>query len=200
MRTFPRRRLAAHVESVPDDVRRVVESATGIELGDVAVHRSPETAQVARALRAQAFTVGGEVHLPAEHGPLSDPRVRALLAHELVHVAQQRRLGAALPPEDSAYGRLLEEEALAFERTWVAPQTLDAMPAAPAGVQRRLEEPLAPQPAPAPQPGRRNPLADLEDAEIQELAARMYAPIRTRLRRELLVDRERAALLTDGRR
>src|ERR671937_61800 len=35
VRTFPRRRL----ERVPDDVRRAVESVTGVDLGDVAVNR-----------------------------------------------------------------------------------------------------------------------------------------------------------------
>jgi hypothetical protein len=189
VRTFPRRRL----ERVPDDVRRAVESVTGVDLGDVAVNRDPDVTHVARALRAKAYTVGGEVHLPAEQGPLSDPRVRALLAHELVHVAQQRRFGTALPPEDSPVGQLLELDALAVERTWIAPQL--------AGVQRRAEEEAPSAPASFPEPEAPKGLArSLDDDELEELAARLYGPIRARLRRELLIDRERAALLTDIRR
>jgi Domain of unknown function (DUF4157) len=189
VRAFPRRRL----ECVPDEVRRAVESVTGVDLGDVAVHRGAEVTQVARALRAKAYTVGGEVHLPAEYGSLRDPRVRALLAHELVHVAQQRRLGDALPPEDSPLGKLLELDALAVERTWLAPQL--------GGVQRRAEDVVPPAPLSFPE---REPaesfVESLEDDELDQLAARLYGPIRARLRRELLIDRERAALLTDVRR
>jgi hypothetical protein len=165
-----------------------------VELGDVHVHRGAEVTHVARALRAKAYTVGGAVHLPAEHGPLSDPRVKALLAHELVHVAQQRRLGDELPPEESPYGRLLEQDALAIERTWTAPQL--------AGVQRRAldEAPPMQVTASAPAQSSEGLLDSLEPDDVEKLAARIYGPIRSRLRRELLVDRERAALLTDVRR
>ncbi|MBV8258017.1 MAG: DUF4157 domain-containing protein [Actinobacteria bacterium] len=189
VRTHPRRRL----ERVPDDVRRTVEAVTGVELGEVPVQRGAEVTHVARALGAHAYTVGGVIHLPAEHGSLADPRVKALLAHELVHVAQQKRLGDELPPEDSPYGLLLEQDALAVERTWVAPQL--------AGVQRRaLDAP--PQQVTATAPSRSGValLDSLEPDDLERLAARIYGPIRTRLRRELLVDRERAALLTDVRR
>jgi Domain of unknown function (DUF4157) len=189
VRAFPRRRL----ERVPDEVRRAVESVTGVDLSNVAVHRGPEVTRVARALRAEAYTVGGEVHLPAEHGPLSDPRVRALLAHELVHVAQQRRLGDALPPEDSPLGQLLELDALTVERTWVAPEL--------EGVQRRAVDSAPPTPVAFQEEERsRSFVKSLRDEELEELAARLYGPIRARLRRELLIDRERAALLTDVRR
>ena len=189
VRAFPRRRL----ESVPDEVRRAVEAVTGVDLADVAVHRGAEVTHVARALRAKAYTVGGAVHLPVEHGPLSDPRARALLAHELVHVAQQRRLGDELPPEESPLGRLLELDALAVERTWLAPQL--------GGVQRRAEEDVLFAPPPSPQPDAAESFVEsLEDDELEQLAARLYGPIRARLRRELLIDRERAALLTDVRR
>jgi hypothetical protein len=37
------------------------------------------------------------------------------------------------------------------------------------------------------------------DIDLDELALRLYARLRSRLRRELLVDRERAGLLTDYR-
>jgi hypothetical protein len=190
LRAFPRRRL----ESVPDEIRRAVEAATGVVLGDVSVRRDEQTTQIARALGAKAFTVGGEVHLPAEHGPLTDPRTRALLAHELVHVAQQRRLGDALPPEDSPYGRLLEEEALALERTWVAPEPLDAVSAVFAGVQRRPVDDAHDVEARVP------PTLDelLAALDLDELAGRLYGRVRERLRHELLVDRERSARLTDG--
>jgi hypothetical protein len=42
-------------------------------------------------------------------------------------------------------------------------------------------------------------LIDLDDIDMDDLAVRLYDRLRSRLRRELLVDRERAGLLTDFR-
>jgi hypothetical protein len=42
-------------------------------------------------------------------------------------------------------------------------------------------------------------LGDTESTDFDELATRLYERLRSRLRRELLVDRERAGLLTDFR-
>jgi len=50
--------------------------------------------------------------------------------------------------------------------------------------------------------GHEHPDADLIDPEridLDELAVRMYDRLRTRLRQELLVDRERAGMLSDFR-
>lgn len=93
----------------------MVESGTGADLGGVAVHRGPEVSAEAAQLSARAYTTGGEVHLPQEHGPLSSGTGRSLLAHELTHVAQQRSLGSSLPPETSPAGARLEAEAQANE-------------------------------------------------------------------------------------
>jgi len=40
---------------------------------------------------------------------------------------------------------------------------------------------------------------DIDDIDLDELAVRLYDRLRSQLRRELLVDRERAGLLTDFR-
>ncbi len=69
----------------------------------------------AKELSARAFTSGGVVHLPDEAGELSDPGVQALLAHELTHVAQQRRFGADLPSAGSEEGQRLEAAAVGAE-------------------------------------------------------------------------------------
>lgn len=94
----------------------MVESGTGADLADVSVHRGPEVTAEAAQLSARAYTTGGEVHLPQEHGPLSSGTGRSLLAHELTHVAQQRALGSSLPPESSPAGARLEAEAQANEQ------------------------------------------------------------------------------------
>ena len=54
--------------------------------------------------------------LPAEEGPLSSQRARGVLAHELTHVAQQRRLGGVLPSPHTPEARRLELGAQVTER------------------------------------------------------------------------------------
>jgi hypothetical protein len=83
----------------------------------VKVHRDGQAASLSAALDARSFTHGGEIYLPSSHGPLTSGPGRALLAHELTHVTQQQRLGSSLPPEHTSYGKSLEAEAVAAERT-----------------------------------------------------------------------------------
>jgi hypothetical protein len=100
-------------EGVPADLRDELEPVLGTSLSDVKVHRDAETGEAARHLSAKAFTAGGEVFLPDWHGSTSGGEARTILAHELTHVAQQRRLGPSLPDEESASGATLESEARA---------------------------------------------------------------------------------------
>ena len=97
--------------SLADELRRL----RGIEVGDAQVRRGPAAELEVRALGARAVTRAGEVLIPDHAGPLDRGRGRALLAHELIHVDQQRRLGSALPAEASPEGRALEREAAAVE-------------------------------------------------------------------------------------
>jgi hypothetical protein len=103
----------------------------GADLTGVAVHRDEEAGRSADELRARAFTTAGEVHLPARQGPLEAQPGRALLAHELVHVAQQRLLGPARPAEQTPAGQDLERQAVAVERA-VAGHGEPEPPAGPA--------------------------------------------------------------------
>lgn len=84
--------------------------------GSVTVHRGPAASEMATTLDARAFSHDGQVYLPASHGPLSSGPAKSLLAHELTHVTQQRRLGSNLPLEHSSQGQRLEAEAVAAER------------------------------------------------------------------------------------
>ncbi|SCL35105.1 protein of unknown function [Micromonospora pallida] len=87
----------------------------GVDVSDVPVRRDPEATAVVRQAGARAATRNGEVLLPAEAGPLDTAPARALLAHELAHVVQQRALGGTTPAESTAAGRDLEARALAAE-------------------------------------------------------------------------------------
>jgi hypothetical protein len=235
--------------------------------GPVRIDRSESGAAAAADLHANAFTSGSTIVLPSGHGPLDRGRGQSLLAHELVHVAQQRRLGAALPHESSPAGRDLEQEAhsaeqlvttaatarrqtggmpLARAATSQAP-TASSLPVSTASDDVRsaidgaltLVRPAGPGAAngpgsrsagagvllseldggmptasgPAPQraddsasapatsvaaPGIGGTRTD-DPGELDELAHKLYERIRHRLSRELLLDRERAGLLTGSR-
>ena len=72
-------------------VRAFMEPRFGRDLGDVRVHTDAKAAKSASAIAATAYTVGRDIVFGAgEYGPHNrDGRI--LLAHELVHVGQQRR-------------------------------------------------------------------------------------------------------------
>jgi hypothetical protein len=271
--------------TIPSDLSIALSPVLGVDVSNVPVRRGPEVTSTAKVLHARAYTTGGEIHLPAEAGELDTPATRALLAHELVHAAQQRVLGPALPLETSPEGQALEASALATERWFrgeaARPTTLVHRPPAPespmamAAVEQTRQlaqqvEQLAaatqqahgtqqtqrasdtttlpapvqpPAPAPAsdlgagtvtrswsltdviPEPPRDAPdVSALQDAlaglrrsvtelserpdppappdlddqgTLDDLATKLFGRIRSRLRRELLVDRERTGRLTD---
>ena len=98
----------------PSAVRRAVEDVTGVSVGDVRVHRGRAASAVTEPLGARAATVGGEVFVPDVAGQLTVGPGAALLAHELVHAGQQRRLGPTLA--DGAAAQRLERDAHHVER------------------------------------------------------------------------------------
>ncbi|MGX7826181.1 eCIS core domain-containing protein [Actinokineospora sp. 24-640] len=108
------------VESfVPPSLAAPLRRALSIDTSDVTVRRGPAVGQVAHRMGARGFTQGGVVHVPDSAGALDSSSAAPLLAHELTHVAQQRRFGAALPEPGSAEGQRLEAEAVAVEQ-WYA--------------------------------------------------------------------------------
>ena len=188
----------------------------------VKIHRGGEASKLATALDARSFTHGAEIYLPSSHGPLTSGKGRSLLAHEMTHVAQQRRLGSSLPAEDSPRGRSLESEAVAAERApdmtlathanepagadahsagntapkQVTASATSAMASAP-GVQRAPESGGS---APRSKQSDRSPTGHSHtEQELEVLAHQLYHRIGRHLRRELLVDRERAGFALDLR-
>ncbi len=84
---------------------------------------------VGRGGPVRGSTIDGRVTIPAALGPLDRGTGRAALAHELVHVQQQRTLGAQMPAPGSESAHRLEsaartaEAAASFEElTLVRPQ------------------------------------------------------------------------------
>jgi len=99
---------------VPADVRAAVAAIAGSAPENVSLKRGIHIDAHASAIKADAFTAKGTVHVPGT-APLTSDRSRRLLAHELTHVVQQQRHGSRLPAENTPAGRALEAEALRAE-------------------------------------------------------------------------------------
>ena len=70
--------------------RNFFEPRFGHDLSNVRVHAGERAAESARAVQAEAYTVGRDVVLDSGHAP-GGAGDRRLLAHELVHTLQQER-------------------------------------------------------------------------------------------------------------
>ncbi|MQX37344.1 eCIS core domain-containing protein, partial [Roseospira navarrensis] len=89
-------------------VRRFMEQRLGADLGRVRLHDDARAHQLARALRARAFTRGEHIVLRQDND--TDPQAGGglrLLAHELSHLLQQRR--DALRPQGDRIQRQDED-------------------------------------------------------------------------------------------
>jgi outer membrane protein OmpA-like peptidoglycan-associated protein len=76
--------------------RAFMEPRFGRSFGDVRIHADSEAAESARSVNALAYTVGPHIVFGPEKSPRKHPQ---LLAHELVHVQQQRAAAGAMPLE-----------------------------------------------------------------------------------------------------
>jgi hypothetical protein len=179
----------------------------------VRIHRGSEADERAGALDARAFTHGGEIYLPDKHGPMSGQKAQSLLAHEMTHVAQQRRLGSSLPDESTAHGQHLEAEAASAE-THEMPLAVPAA-MAPAPVSAPTATPAQPMPPgkfefsapPRESSTQRAPSAneakftDPDDEFRDKLRSNedlLFASFERRLRYSLLHERERGGTLIDA--
>jgi Domain of unknown function (DUF4157) len=89
------RALRSSGRPLDDETRDYFEPQFGRDLGDVRVHTEGEAAQSARAVGAQAYTVGCDIVLASSAPDASSAEGRKLLAHELTHVVQQSGGGEA---------------------------------------------------------------------------------------------------------
>ncbi|MGP3690550.1 eCIS core domain-containing protein [Streptomyces sp. IBSNAI002] len=158
-----RHRAAPPVTRAPADLARAVSELHGVDVTGTALHTGAEVTRRAAGMAAQAFTKNGQVYLPDTASAPDSPRTRGLIAHELTHVAQQKRYGGSLPPENSPAGRALEAEAISAERFFRgdpgAPAPLVHRRPVTAGpdpeeIRRLIAEmtPAAPPPPPEPEP------------------------------------------------
>ena len=81
--------------SLPQTLRASFERRFGHDFSDVRIHEGASAAESARSLNATAYTLGQDIVFgPRQYAPQT-PSGRRLLAHELTHVVQQTRRGAA---------------------------------------------------------------------------------------------------------
>ena len=84
------RALRGGGQPLPKSIRAFFEPRFGYDFSHVHIHTDPEAARLARVLNAEAFTYGRDIYFGEGRynpGTLTGKR---LLAHELVHVVQQK--------------------------------------------------------------------------------------------------------------
>jgi hypothetical protein len=85
-------------KGLPVAERRFFESRLGVTLSDVRLHDNPESNRLSRDVGARAFTLGCDIFFGPNQQSRGTGRNGHLIAHELVHVLQQRRgVGKAGP-------------------------------------------------------------------------------------------------------
>lgn len=110
--------LTSAIEPGPIDgrVRTVAEAHLGVDLGGVHLDASPRAGAEVRREGASAVTEGDRVAFAPGYFDPSSRGGRALIGHELVHVAQQRTHGLAVAqrgePEDAPRGPYTAEQKL----------------------------------------------------------------------------------------
>lgn len=104
---------------LPDGVRREAESAFDADFSDVRVHADERSDELARTLRAEAFTVGADVFFSEGASDQIGRNGRELLGHELAHTVQQRR-ASGTPSRVSDPNGDAEREATEAGRTFAS--------------------------------------------------------------------------------
>ncbi|MEU8229124.1 DUF4157 domain-containing protein [Actinoplanes sp. NPDC048967] len=112
------------------DTRADMEGRLGADFGDVRVHTDQAAHDSARAMNAQAYTVGSSVVFQRDRYDPSSADGRLMLAHELTHVVQQR--SGPVDGTDTGTGVRVSDPSDRFERAAVAnAERAMAQPAAP---------------------------------------------------------------------
>ena len=97
---------------LPAGVRSRMEGILGGHFSGVRIHTAPPAAELARQLRARAFTVGRDVAFAPNEFVPGTVSGDLLLAHELAHVEQQQQAVSAPPSDGSTeVEQVLEDDA-----------------------------------------------------------------------------------------
>jgi hypothetical protein len=118
----------SEADPLDPSVRRFMQERIGADLSEVRVHTGPIAARLCETLKARALTLGNDIlFADGEYEPVSTEG-RWLLAHELVHVLQQRAARGAAPGR-RASSRFIavgdEDDACEREADRLAAEVLD---------------------------------------------------------------------------
>ncbi len=127
--------LSRSGEALDPAVAADMSARLGADLSDVRIHRDATASDSARAVNANAYTVGSDIVFQSGQYDPASPAGQRTLAHELTHVVQQR--AGAVDGTEVGDGLALSHPSDRFER--------EASSAA-----ERLMAGGAPQPTPAP--------------------------------------------------
>jgi hypothetical protein len=130
-------------EPLAPDVRADMEGRLGHDFGDVRVHTDGAADASARAVSAHAYTVGPHIAFQRSAYEPGTDQGRQTLAHELVHVVQQR--SGPVDGTEAPGGIRVSDPSDRFEREAAATAAQVSAPAAPVSaappqVQREAEE------------------------------------------------------------
>jgi hypothetical protein len=136
--------LAAPGRPLDAPTRQFMEGRLGHDLSDVRVHDDTRAGESARAVDAEAYTVGQDIVFASGQYRPESTAGRHLIAHELVHTLQQRGLSrGAAPAQPSAPG---SEQAFEAEADRVADAVIAGQAAPP--ISRATQPMLARQTRP----------------------------------------------------
>jgi len=137
--------------SMPETERVFFEDRLGADFTHVRVHTDQAAAGAAESLGAKAFTVGNDIAFAEGRYEPGTTEGRRLLAHELIHVAQQSRGGAAStdaePRADAAAERAAEGSSISPEAQGTAAEGVYC----DEDEKKKDDVTPAPQPLPSPQ-------------------------------------------------
>jgi uncharacterized protein DUF4157 len=155
------------------DARSFMEPRFGHDFSRVRVHTDASAAASARAVNALAYTVGSNVVFAQGQYAPRKSHGRKLLAHELTHVVQQRRMKSAAPQAKLEIGPVndtLEQEADRFAEqvVGVSDAASTAPPKPPSDSKPRLQRAIdeQPQSATSTEPPAAAPIVDDEAQQI----------------------------------
>ncbi len=133
--------LAARIDAgrgggqrLPDGIRIPMQNQLGTDLHGVRVHTDATAATLARSVDAQAFTTGQDVFFDAGNYEPQSPSGRELIAHEVVHVAQQSSGGLSFSGRVSDPADPAEVEARSLAPALARSVDATATDASPAGL------------------------------------------------------------------
>jgi hypothetical protein len=98
-------------QPLPQPVLGEMESRFSTELSDVRIHDDAQAHASAERLGAKAYTSGEHIVFGAERYAPDSWNGKRLLAHELAHVIQQRRGGAAPGPDSNSFSEQAADRA-----------------------------------------------------------------------------------------